>query len=302
MTSRYLITGGTGWIGRKLIQCLEGDVTVVTRSAAAARKILDKSDVSYIEADISRSSPDLSALAPFDVIINLAGESIAGKRWNAERKQQLRDSRVNSTSNLCRSILYSGSLPQVLVSASAIGIYGDRGDETLDENSRPGNDFLADLARGWEDAAMPLSQSGVRVVIPRIGMVLGRDGGAIAEMLRPFRMGVGGRLGNGRQWMSWIHLHDLIDHFLWLIQSPEIHGPVNAVSPNPVRNADFTKALGRAVGRAAFIPAPGPLLRLILGEFANALLASQRVIPSVASRGGFSFRFAEIDSCLEDIV
>ncbi len=302
MTTRYLITGGTGWIGRSLIRQLRGKVTVVTRSRASACRVIEGNEIEFIEADIARNVLELSSHEPFDVVVNLAGEPVAGKRWNAHQKLRLRDSRINATNNLCQSLLNARMMPGVLISASAIGIYGDRGDETLDESSRAGNDFLAELAVDWENAAKPLANSGVRVVFPRFGLVLAADGGALAEMLRVIRLGIGGRLGSGRQWMSWIHMQDLLDMLEWLVQMTGIRGPVNAVSPNPVRNAEFTRSLARAVGRPAFVPAPAPLLRLALGEFANSLLASQCVAPSVAVNGGFAFRFPDLDSCLRDIL
>jgi uncharacterized protein (TIGR01777 family) len=235
------------------------------------------------------------------VVFHLAGESVAEGRWTAAQKDRIRDSRVRGTKNLVAGIARAEPRPRVLASASAVGYYGDRGEEELTESARPASDFLADVCLEWEREALAAEPLGVRVVTLRTGIVLGH-GGALAKMLTPFKLGAGGPLGNGRQWMPWIHVADMARLYLHAAATEGIRGPLNAVAPNPVRNSEFTKALGRALHRPAFMPAPYIGLRIVFGEFAKVLFASQRVIPKVALDTGFSFEFPEIAGALAEIL
>ncbi len=232
----------------------------------------------------------------------MMGESIADGRWSDERKKRIRESRVKGTRHLVDALIESGTLPKVMVSASAIGIYGDSGESIVEENHQHGSGFLTDVCQEWEEEANRLTQHGVRVVNLRIGIVLGAEGGAIEKMLPIFRWCLGGNLGSGKQWMAWIHLDDLLAMICWAIENESVIGPLNATAPNPVRNFELTKALAQAVGRPAFLPAPKFGLRLVLGEFANSLFFSQRVVPAAALAGGFQFQFSDVKSALAEIV
>jgi uncharacterized protein (TIGR01777 family) len=227
---------------------------------------------------------------------------VAEGRWTASKKQRIHDSRTIGTANLVCALRQATERPRVLVCASAIGYYGYRGDELLDESSAPGDDFLARVCRDWEAAANEARGLGIRVVNLRIGIVLGRGGGALAKMLVPFKLGLGGRLGNGRQWMSWIHVDDVIGLSLHAAQRDEISGPINAVSPAAVTNRDFTRALATALHRPAVFPVPGAALKVAVGAFAEVLLGSQRVVPQVALRSGYQFRYTELGAALEAIL
>ena len=242
---------------------------------------------------------DFALLEGVDAVVHLAGASIAGGRWTETRKQLIRDSRVAITSWLAESLARLDRKPAVLVSASAVGIYGNRGDELLDENSAPGSDFLAQLVVDWEQAADAARQEGIRVVHPRFGIVLSSQGGALAKMLPPFRRGLGGPIGSGEQWMSWITLGDVIGGIDHALADESLSGPVNFTTPNPVRNKDFVQALGGAVHRPAVIPLPAFALRLAFGEMADAtLLASQRVMPVKLTASGYVTRHPEIGAAI----
>jgi uncharacterized protein (TIGR01777 family) len=230
--------------------------------------------------------------------VNLAGEPVA-QRWTAAARERISNSRIQGTRSLVAALRKHP--PQVLVSASAVGYYGSRGDEILTEDSAPSSDFLGQLAFGWEQEAHAAEQFGVRVVAPRIGVVLGR-GGALAQMLLPFRLGVGGRLGTGKQWMSWIALDDLVSLIEFAIEDAALTGPVNAVAPNPVTNAIFTRALAAALHRPAIFPVPAFALKILFGEMSQILLGGQRVIPQKALRAGFPFRYAELGEALRQSV
>jgi uncharacterized protein (TIGR01777 family) len=241
------------------------------------------------------SVPDISGL---DAIFNLAGESILGL-WTKEKKRRIHESRVLGTRRLVEAIAQTGQRPKVLVNASAIGFYGDTGENPVDEFSAPGSGFLADVCREWEAEAARATSCGVRVVLVRIGFVLGR-GGAL-KLLRPlFKLGLGGNLGNGRQWMSGIHVEDVAGMILWALENERLHGPINAVMPEPFRNADFTRELARCVGRPALLPAPAFALRLACGELADSMLASSRVLPRVARDAGYTCQFATLPSALAE--
>jgi hypothetical protein len=232
------------------------------------------------------------------VVFNLAGEPVAEGRWTAERKRRIRDSRVLGTRNLVAGLAAQESRPRVLVSASAVGYYGDRDDEVLDETSSSGHGFLAEICVEWEREALAAERLGIRVVCVRTGIVLAPGGGALARMLTSFRLGAGGKLGSGRQWMAWIHLDDEVGILIHASQDARIRGAINAVGPRPVTNAEFTRALGHAIHRPAFLPVPMTALRLAFGEMSEILTASQRVLPREAERTGYTFKHPELAGAL----
>lgn len=291
---RALVTGATGFIGRSLLGSLHHPV-VVTRDPDRARARLGDVRVHRWEPLVGPAPRE--AFEGVDAVFNLMGEPLAPGRWSDARKELIRRSRLVGTRNLVAGIAAAGERPKVLVSASAVGFYGSPGEEVVDEAAKRGEGFLAQLCADWEKEARKAEALGVRVVHLRIGVVLGPQGGALAQMLVPFRMGVGGRLGAGRQWMSWVHLDDVVGlaHFA---ATGDLKGPVNAVSPEPARNADFTRALARTLGRPAVIPAPGFALRLALGEFAGVLLGSIRAAPVAALAAGYRFRHPSLEEAL----
>jgi uncharacterized protein (TIGR01777 family) len=297
---KALVTGGTGFVGRRLLSLLDRPV-VLSRNLERAQRSVGRYAGRVLAWDPLDGPPPAEAFDGVDVVFHLAGESVAEGRWTAAQKAKIRDSRVRGTKNLVAGIAQAESRPRVLASASAVGYYGDRGEDELTESARPASDFLADVCVEWEREALAAEPLGVRVVTLRTGIVLGQ-GGALAKMLTPFKLGAGGPLGNGRQWMPWIHVADMARLYLHAAATEGIRGPLNAVAPNPVRNSEFTKALGRALHRPAFMPAPYLGLRLVFGEFAKVLFASQRVIPKVALDTGFSFEFPEIAGALQEIL
>ncbi len=291
---RIAIAGATGFVGRRLAAtCLDEGigVTGVSRGGGA--------DVGGIDR---WQTPDAMNFHDCDAVVNLAGEPI-DRRWSPARKQAFRDSRVDFTLRVVDAIAAApaDSRPQVLVNASAVGIYGDRGDESLDEQAASGGGFLAELCADWERAAHAAEAHGVRVVTVRIGLVLGRDGRGWLRLRRLFRAGLGGRLGSGRQWMPWIHLDDLTAAILHALRCEALRGPANAAAPGCVRNAGFTRELASVLGRPAVFPAPAFALRLVLGEFASVLLASQKVVPAALEASGFRFLHAELSGALRDL-
>ena len=249
--------------------------------------------------DPAAGALDPAALDGADAVVHLAGEPLADHRWTAERKRRILESRVQGTGLVARSIAAAPRPPRVLLSASAIGIYGSRGDETLNERSAPGHDFLARVCEAWEAETAPAGAAGVRVVTTRFGIVLSRAGGALARQLPFFRAGIGGPIGAGRQWMSCIALDDLTSALLHILSTDSVRGPVNVVCPEPVRNSEFTRLLGRALRRPAFLPVPMLLLRVLFGELADVVLAaSQRVAPAALTAAGFAFRHPTVRSAL----
>jgi hypothetical protein len=296
---KTLLTGATGLIGRELVGRLEQAV-VLSRDPEQARRRLPG-----VEAHLwapEAGPPPAAAFHGVEVVFNLAGEPVAEGRWTDERKRRIRDSRVLGTRNLVAGLAGLTSLPRVLVSVSAVGYYGDRGDEELDETSSPGHGFLADVCVEWEREALTAERLGIRVVCVRTGIVLAHGGGALAKMLLPFRMGAGGRLGSGRQWMPWIHLEDEVGILLHVVEDARIHGAVNAVGPRPVTNAELTRALGHAVHRPTFLPVPKAALRLAFGEMSEILTASQRVLPKEAERSGYTFKHPELAGALTAVL
>jgi uncharacterized protein (TIGR01777 family) len=299
---KALVTGATGFVGPRLLRLLDKPV-VVSRNPDRAKQSIGHLAGRVVRWDPLEGPPPPEAFEGIDVVYHLAGESVAGARWTAAQKARIRDSRVVGTRHLVQGIAQAAVKPATLVSASAVGYYGSRGDEELTESATPADDFLARVCVEWEREALAAADLGVRVVTARTGIVLGSgSGGALAKMLTPFKLGAGGPLGNGRQWMPWVHVADLARLYVHAADHGEIRGPMNAVAPQPVRNSEFTKALARQLHRPAFMPAPYLGLRLVFGEFAQVLFASQRVIPQVALDTGFAFQYPDITSALREIL
>jgi hypothetical protein len=294
---RVVIAGGSGFLGEALARHLgtRGEVSILTRSISRVRT------GSPVLWDPETDGPWREIVAASDVVINLAGESIGAGRWTKSRKESLVASRLVPTRALAAVFRENPRADRLFISASATGYYGARDDEILDEVAGPGDGFLAHLAVEWEAAARA-AEGAARLVIPRIGVVLAPRGGALAKMLLPFRLFAGGPMGTGRQWMSWIHLDDVVALVSWFIDTPGVAGVYNATAPEPVRNREFARALGRALGRPAVIPTPAIALRLALGEMADALLLSgQRVVPRRAMAEGFAFRASGIADALRGL-
>ncbi len=293
------MSGAGGLIGTALVRRLAANGH---RVSALVRRAPGPGEIGWDPAGGRLDPKDLEGI---DAVVHLAGETV-GTRWTAGRKARIRSSRVRGTRLLSEAIARASSRPAVLVSASAVGIYGNRGDEVLDEESPlgdPGQDFLAAVGQEWEAAADPARAAGVRVVHPRFGVVLSRDGGALGKMLLPFRLGLGGRLGGGSQWLSWISIDDTVSAVLHLVGSDTIRGPVNVTAPEPVRNRDFTRTLGRALSRPTPFPVPSAALRLGLGEMADAtLLASARVVPRRLLASAFRFAHPDLESALTHVL
>lgn len=293
--TRVAITGVTGYIGRGLPALLAGKGMAVTGVSRSGRGNVP--GVDYWQ------TPNQLDFSGHHAVINLAGEPI-NQRWTAENRKRFRESRVDYTRKVVAAIgrLPASERPQVLVSGSAIGYYGDRKDEFLTEEAPPGSDYLAGLCRDWEEAARGAQELGVRVVTLRTGVVLGKGGGAFEQLSRVFRFGLGGRLGNGQQWMPWIHIDDLRAAIVHATASETLVGPVNGSAPAPERNMDFTRKLASAMHRPAIFPVPGFALRLAIGDFAAALLSSQRALPSALVTDGFRFRFETLEEALTDLL
>jgi uncharacterized protein len=293
---RALVTGATGFLGRRLLSRLD-DATALSRDADRARKRLGVTAFPWIP---EAGPPPAEAFAGIDVVFHLAGEPV-GRRWTSARRRRIRQSRVHGTRHLVAALAALSHRP-TLVCASAVGYYGDRGDEILDEAQAPGADFLAEVCRDWEAEALRAREHGIRVVTARTGIVLARDGGALPRMLPPFRLGLGGRLGDGRHWMPWIHADDWVGLMLLAARNDSLDGPMNAVGPNPATNAEFTRALGRVLGRPTLFPVPRAALRLAFGEMSAILLASQRIVPRAAERAGYEFACPDLADALRSCV
>jgi len=289
------VTGATGFVGRHVIAGLLRDghnISALARKRSAAMP----ASVRFFAWEAGETEPPAESLAGADAVIHLAGEPV-GQRWTDEVKTRIRKSRVDGTRHLVNALSTQSRRPGVLISASAIGIYGSRGDEILTEGSAPADDFLARITVDWENAARLAEPLGIRVVCPRFSMILG-DGGALAKMLSPFRMGAGGRLGSGKQWTSWVHIDDIVSLILFALADDELRGPVNATAPNPVTNAEFTRELAAALHRPAIFPVPKLALKVMFGEMAEVVLASQRVIPEVAQKARFQFQYPQLGEAL----
>jgi uncharacterized protein (TIGR01777 family) len=290
---KVLIAGASGLVGSALIPLLEAEgaeVTRLVRSSAGAGEI---------EWHPNNDQINASELESFDAVINLAGENIAAGRWTDERKRKIRDSRVNGTHLLSEAIAKLKDRPKVFLCASATGIYGDRGDETLDEQSDSGGGFLAGVCREWEKATEPAVEAGVRTVNLRFGPILAREGGMLAKLLTPFKMGLGGRVGSGKQYISWVAIDDVVAAIKLALKDESFRGPLNIVSPNPVTNEAFTKTLGHVLSRPTALAMPAFAVRLAFGEMADEmLLASQRVIPKRLNDAGYEFEDPELEGAL----
>ncbi|MEM7605773.1 MAG: TIGR01777 family oxidoreductase [Myxococcota bacterium] len=291
---RVAITGATGLIGSELARRLRergAEALSITRSPKS------ETDIGW---DLTEGTLDATRLEALDAVVHLAGESVAG-RWSDARKARIRASRLEGTTLLCSTLASLKRKPAALVSASAVGFYGSQGDRVLTEDAPAGEGFLAEVCQVWEDAAQPAREAGIRVCHPRIGIVLSPEGGALEKMLTPFKMGVGGRLGDGRQYMSWIHLADVVASILFALEA-ELSGPFNCTAPNPVTNAAFTKSLGGALKRPTAIPLPRFAAKLALGgqQADEMLFTSQRVVPAALEARGFTFRFPTIDGAFAD--
>jgi uncharacterized protein (TIGR01777 family) len=296
---RILMSGASGLIGSSLIpyltSCGHAVDRLVRRSARAGS--------GEIPWNPSAGILDASSVEGFDAIVHLAGENIARGRWTAARKRQILESRTRGTRLLAETLSRLARPPRVLVSASAIGFYGDRGGEILQEDAKPGKGFLPEVCVAWEEATRAASEKGIRVATPRIGIVLSTAGGALARMLLPFRMGVGGKIGSGGQYMSWITMDDLIGVICHSVEDDSLAGPINAVVPRPVTNLEFTKTLGRVLSRPAVFPLPGSAARLLLGEMADELLlASTRVEPAKLLAAGYQFKYSELEAALRHVL
>ena len=295
---KILVTGATGLIGVALQKSLREkghDLLLASRK--------EPKDSSYIQWDLENGFADPERLEGIEAVIHLAGESISALRWTDEKKKAIRDSRVLGTRNIVDTISELKERPSVLVAASAIGFYGDRGDEEMVETSKPGKTFLAEVCREWEVESRRAEDSGVRTVLLRTGIVLSKDGGALGTMLTPFKLGLGGVVGGGKQWMSWISLDDHIAVINYVLENESVRGAVNSVSPNPVTNEEFTKVMGEVLYRPTFIPLPEFAVHLAFGEMGEALLLdSIRVMPKRLEDAGFEFKFRDLKKAIENAV
>jgi uncharacterized protein (TIGR01777 family) len=309
---RTFLTGGTGLIGSHLIRRLldrHDEVVLLSRRPAEARNRLGPAG-QVVEGDPMQPGPWMNTAAECDAVINLAGENIFNRRWSKDFKDLLFDSRVKGTENvvqaMARNPRASGGAAKILVNASAIGYYGPHGNEELTEESLPGNDFMAHTCLEWERTARTAEVHGLRVALVRTGIVLAKEGGALAKMLTPFKLGAGGPIGwtpwSGSQVMSWIHLDDIVGIFLLALDNPAAAGPLNGTAPQPVTNREFGKMLGRALHRPAFVPTPPLALRAMLGEVAGVIATGQRVLPKRALELRYQFRFPKLDAALADIL
>lgn len=299
---RIGVTGATGLIGRSLCGALsdEGHEMIgFSRTPGSGRGLAVAEMRGW---DVLASPPTKEALADLDAVVHLAGEPIDAGRWSDEQKKRIRDSRIVSTRHLVNGFRSLDEKPAAFISGSAVGFYGDRGDEVLEETAPPGGGFMSDVCVEWEAEAARAKEIGMRVVQVRTGVVLSREGGALKKMLTPFKMGVAGRLGSGRQWFPWIHIDDIVGIFREAILSTGLAGPVNGVAPNPVTNSEFTRQLAGALSRPAFLPVPSIGLKVLMGEMSEVLLGSQRVIPRVMIDRGFEYRFPNLGEALNDLL
>ncbi len=296
---RILVTGGSGFLGQRLTARLIAAGHELLLLGRAPKRGLPPS-AEFATWNPEAGPPPAGAIEGAEAIIHLAGEPV-GQRWTGEVKRRIRASRMVGTTNLVKGIELAKTKP-ILISASAIGYYGDRRNEDLNESAAAGTGFLAEVCKEWEAAALAAQKLGCRVVVLRTGVVLGDHGGALDRMMLPFKMGFGGRMGSGEQWMSWIHIEDELGLIEFALAQSKVSGPLNLTSPEPATNAQFTAALGKALGRPAFLPVPAIALRLLFGEMAGMLLAGQRVLPAAARKAGYQFRFPKLAAALADII
>src|ERR1043165_5421997 len=300
---KVIVTGSTGLVGRALVRSLLSDGHEVTRLVRGGAQEFRAPGTKAVQWEPEKALVNAAELEGHDAAVHLAGDPIAEGRWDDEKKRRIRESRVKGTRLLAETLAGLSEKPRVLVSASATGFYGDRGDEVLQEESASGEDFLSEVCREWEKATLAASQAGIRVVHLRIGFVLSAEGGGLPKMLTPFKLGLGGKVGSGQQYISWITLEDLVRVLRRAIEDESLRGPVNAVAPGVVTNEEFTKALGHVLGRPTFLPVPVFALRMAFGEVADAvMLASTRVEPARLKEAGFEFKDAEIEGALRRVL
>jgi len=306
---KIVIAGGSGFLGSPLAEMYAEDghdVRVLTRSLAPGETRHDPGTgvpgISRVGWTVDgNSGPWASVVEAADAVINLSGESLAAKRWSTETKKRLRDSRLLATRSLAVAIKAAAVPPAVFISGSAVGYYGPSDNRPLTESDAAGSDFLATICAEWEAEARLAQRDNMRIVLLRTGIALERSGGALPQMMRPFKFFIGGPIGSGRQYVSWIHRLDWIEIVRWIVQTPGVSGPVNATAPHPVTNRELSRALGRAMRRPSLLPAPGFAVRLAVGEFAESVLTGQRVVPARAQKDGYHFRYPEIDQAFRGI-
>ena len=299
---KILITGATGIIGRSVCRALINGGHQVAALSRRLPAVTDLAGAITFRWEAVAEIPPAACWEGVEAVIHLAGEPVAAARWTEEHKQRIRDSRVKGSRNLVAGMRATTRPPKVLVSASAVGFYGDRGDEFLNESSDPGSDFLSEVCLDWEAEAARARELGVRVVFVRTGVALSPSGGALEKMLLPFKLGLGGRLGDGRQWFPWIHIEDIAGIFLHALMSPDVDGPINGVAPGIVTNEEFTRELAATLNRPVFFPVPELALRVLMGEMAEVVTASQRVVPQVALDTGYQFKYPNLRPALESLL
>ncbi|MCI0338529.1 MAG: TIGR01777 family oxidoreductase [Acidobacteria bacterium] len=299
---KLLVTGATGLIGRAICQRLASEghqIVVLSRRPESARFL---SEGRVFGWNPEHGPPSAEVWDGVEAVIHLAGESVAASRWTDEQKRRIRDSRVRGTRHLVDGLIDLADRPKVMVSASAVGFYGDRGDEQIDERSANGEGFLCEVSEQWEREALRAREFGLRVSLVRTGVVLSPNGGALEKMLLPFKLGIGGRLGSGRQWFPWIHIDDIVGIFRHALLTPELSGPINGVAPGIVNNKEFTEVLANVLNRPVFFPVPELALKILMGEMAEVVLSSQRVVPRVALESGYEFTYQMLRPALKDLL
>lgn len=296
---KIAVTGSTGLIGSALVEFLTAGGHEILRVVRS----MPRNPEREMQWDPENGMIDPKRLEGCDAVVHLAGENIGNGRWTSKRKARIRDSRIEGTRILCEALAQLDAPPKALISASAIGYYGDRGDQWLDESRSPGSGFLPDVCRLWEAATEPAQEKGIRVVQTRTGVVLSPAGGALAKMLTPFKLGGGGVIGSGQQYWSWIALDDVVGAIDHALNHDDLSGPTNVAAPNPATNQEFTKTLGKVLGRPTIVPMPAAVARLVLGEMADELLlASARVVPAKLQQSGYTFRFPELKEALRHVL